>query len=360
MPPEDGPPVHLCVAAVRPERLSVSPKQLGASSLVLVVSERTQRPRAGAGLVPRLRRVVEEAAEQSESARWPRIDGPVAYASALSIERAQRFLPILAASRCRRSSRSRTRRCSSVRREDGATSSTPRRSRLAGSRPRSHRESFGPRPPRSRDSPSSGRRSRVRRGRAARIDTPPGLGQYSRSHPGRAKRTGGGPHVVRGRQESLDRLPATSPTRYSTRSPTSSTTARRCSKAPGCTRTAMGRPSSGSTSTSSASTTPARSTGWTCRCRWPSSRRPSSRPSGPTGTTSVTSGPSSIAASAPSASTRSTARSTMIAVSGGGANISAKRRSSRASTSACLPGTAWLPTPSRPWRRPPATTSIPP
>ncbi len=96
VPPEGVPPVHLCVAAVRPERLSwIAEKatELGASSLLLVVSERTQRPRAGAGLVPRLRRVVEEAAEQSESARWPKIDGPVAYASALSrFEGAQRFL----------------------------------------------------------------------------------------------------------------------------------------------------------------------------------------------------------------------------------------------------------------------------
>ena len=96
VPPEEVPPVHLCVAAVRPERLSwIAEKatELGASSLLLVVSERTQRPRAGTGLVPRLRRVVEEAAEQSESARWPRIDGPVAYASALSrFEECQRFL----------------------------------------------------------------------------------------------------------------------------------------------------------------------------------------------------------------------------------------------------------------------------
>ena len=86
VPPEDLPAVHLCVAAVRPERLAwIAEKatELGASSLVLVVSERTQRPRAGAGLVPRLRRVVEEAAEQSERARWPAIDGPVAFSSAL-------------------------------------------------------------------------------------------------------------------------------------------------------------------------------------------------------------------------------------------------------------------------------------
>ena len=90
------PAVHLCVAAVRPERLAwIAEKatELGAASLVLVVSERTQRQRAGASLVPRLRRVIEEAAEQSEQARWPRIDEPVAFASALTrVPAAQRFL----------------------------------------------------------------------------------------------------------------------------------------------------------------------------------------------------------------------------------------------------------------------------
>jgi 16S rRNA (uracil1498-N3)-methyltransferase len=88
-PSEPGPEpaIHLCVAAVRPERLAwIAEKatELGAASLLLVVSERTQRQRAGSTLVPRLRRVVEEAAEQSERSRWPRIDGPVAYASALT------------------------------------------------------------------------------------------------------------------------------------------------------------------------------------------------------------------------------------------------------------------------------------
>jgi 16S rRNA (uracil1498-N3)-methyltransferase len=93
---EGEPAVHLCVAAVRPERLAwIAEKatELGAASLVLVVSERTQRQRAGASLVPRLRRVVEEAAEQAERARWPRIEEPVAFASALTrVEAAQRFL----------------------------------------------------------------------------------------------------------------------------------------------------------------------------------------------------------------------------------------------------------------------------
>jgi 16S rRNA (uracil1498-N3)-methyltransferase len=90
------PPVHLCVAAVRPERLAwIAEKatELGAASLLLVVSERTQRPRAGPSLVPRLRRVVAEAAEQSERALWPRVEGPVAYETALArVDAPQRFL----------------------------------------------------------------------------------------------------------------------------------------------------------------------------------------------------------------------------------------------------------------------------
>ena len=84
----DGlPPLHLAVGAVRPERLAwIAEKatELGAESLWLVVSERTQRPRAGGAIVSRLQRVVEEAAEQSERARWPRIEGPVLLASVVS------------------------------------------------------------------------------------------------------------------------------------------------------------------------------------------------------------------------------------------------------------------------------------
>jgi 16S rRNA (uracil1498-N3)-methyltransferase len=99
-PPEGSgdaePPVHLCVAAVRPERLAwIAEKatELGAASLLLVVSERTQRPRAGPNLVPRLRRVVAEAAEQSERSRWPRVEGPVAFDAALArVDAPQRFL----------------------------------------------------------------------------------------------------------------------------------------------------------------------------------------------------------------------------------------------------------------------------
>jgi 16S rRNA (uracil1498-N3)-methyltransferase len=93
---EAGSPIHLCVAAVRPERLSwIAEKatELGAASLQLVVSERTQAPRAGAGVVPRLRRIIEEAAEQSDRARWPSVHGPVPFASALVREKPEhRFL----------------------------------------------------------------------------------------------------------------------------------------------------------------------------------------------------------------------------------------------------------------------------
>jgi 16S rRNA (uracil1498-N3)-methyltransferase len=93
---EELPPIHLGVAAVRPERLAwIAEKatELGAASLWLVASERTQGPRAGASVGPRLRRVVEEAAEQSERARWPLVDGPLDYGSVLArAEAAQRFL----------------------------------------------------------------------------------------------------------------------------------------------------------------------------------------------------------------------------------------------------------------------------
>ncbi len=86
---ESVPPIHLLVAAVRPERLSwIAEKatELGASLLTLVVTERTQRFRANAALVPRLERVVREAAKQAEAARWPRIAGPLTLAAALRDE----------------------------------------------------------------------------------------------------------------------------------------------------------------------------------------------------------------------------------------------------------------------------------
>jgi 16S rRNA (uracil1498-N3)-methyltransferase len=86
--PTDGlSPIHVLVAAVRSERLSwIAEKatELGAATLTIVVSERTQSERAGASLASRLKRVVEEAAKQSERARWPRVEGPVALARALA------------------------------------------------------------------------------------------------------------------------------------------------------------------------------------------------------------------------------------------------------------------------------------
>ncbi len=85
--PDPLPPIHLYVAAVHAERLSwIAEKatELGAATITLVVSERTQRQRAGESLMPRLSRVVEEAAKQAERARWPRLAGPVAYAAALA------------------------------------------------------------------------------------------------------------------------------------------------------------------------------------------------------------------------------------------------------------------------------------
>jgi 16S rRNA (uracil1498-N3)-methyltransferase len=86
-PPDPLPPIHLLVAAVRAERLSwIAEKatELGAATLTLVVSERTQAERARGSLAARLSRVIVEAAKQSEHARWPRVAGPVPYARALA------------------------------------------------------------------------------------------------------------------------------------------------------------------------------------------------------------------------------------------------------------------------------------
>jgi 16S rRNA (uracil1498-N3)-methyltransferase len=85
-------PIHLLVAAVRSERLSwIAEKatELGAARLTLVSSERTQSFRAKETLVPRLVRVVREAAKQAELARWPDIAGPVALREILRSEAAR-------------------------------------------------------------------------------------------------------------------------------------------------------------------------------------------------------------------------------------------------------------------------------
>lgn len=79
-------PITLAVAAVRSERLSwIAEKatELGARRIAIVASERTQRFRAGDALVPRLSRVVREAAKQAERASWPEIAGPLSLAEFL-------------------------------------------------------------------------------------------------------------------------------------------------------------------------------------------------------------------------------------------------------------------------------------
>lgn len=85
-------PVHLLVAAVRPERLAwIAEKatELGAARLTIVATQRTQRFRAGESLLPRLSRVVREAAKQCDGARWPAIGGPVALEDVLASENSE-------------------------------------------------------------------------------------------------------------------------------------------------------------------------------------------------------------------------------------------------------------------------------
>jgi 16S rRNA (uracil1498-N3)-methyltransferase len=85
--PESPAPILLGIAAVRAERLAwVAEKatELGAAGLVLVVTQRTQRFRAGAGVASRLGRVIREAAKQAERARWPSVRGPIGLSEALS------------------------------------------------------------------------------------------------------------------------------------------------------------------------------------------------------------------------------------------------------------------------------------
>ena len=91
-PADAAAPLHLLVAAVRSERLSwIAEKatELGAARLTLVVSARTQSFRAGGAVVPRLERLVREAAKQTESARWPAIAGPWPLARALAQEQSR-------------------------------------------------------------------------------------------------------------------------------------------------------------------------------------------------------------------------------------------------------------------------------
>lgn len=80
-------PVALFVAGLRAERLAwlvEKATELSAESVTLVASARTQSFRGSAAVRERLERVAREAAKQCESARWPRIEGPVALERALS------------------------------------------------------------------------------------------------------------------------------------------------------------------------------------------------------------------------------------------------------------------------------------
>jgi len=92
---EDLPQVTILVCGVRPERLDwIAEKatELGASRIVLVVSERVQSFRADPSRIARMEKVARAAAKQSESARWPEIAGPVDFERALSVSAANRFL----------------------------------------------------------------------------------------------------------------------------------------------------------------------------------------------------------------------------------------------------------------------------
>jgi 16S rRNA (uracil1498-N3)-methyltransferase len=94
-PSEEAPHVTILVCGVRPERLDwIAEKatELGASRIVLVVSERVQSFRAHPAGIARMEKVARAAAKQSESARWPEIAGPVDFTRALSVSAANRFL----------------------------------------------------------------------------------------------------------------------------------------------------------------------------------------------------------------------------------------------------------------------------
>jgi 16S rRNA (uracil1498-N3)-methyltransferase len=85
----------LLLSALRTERMAwVAEKatELSASRIVVVASERAQAFRSSQANVARLGRVAREAAKQCESARWPRIEGPVALEDVWREPAAHRFL----------------------------------------------------------------------------------------------------------------------------------------------------------------------------------------------------------------------------------------------------------------------------
>lgn len=87
-PVEDA-PIILFVAGLRAERLAwlaEKATELGAHRIILVVTDRTQSFRAAPGLIPRMTRVVREAAKQSERTRWPEMAGPIPLLEALAKE----------------------------------------------------------------------------------------------------------------------------------------------------------------------------------------------------------------------------------------------------------------------------------
>ncbi len=92
--PETGPAPSLFVAGVRSERLALIAEkatELGAARLVLVASDRAQTFRASSERAARMARVVREAAKQCARARWPEVEGPVAFAQALAAPAAHRL-----------------------------------------------------------------------------------------------------------------------------------------------------------------------------------------------------------------------------------------------------------------------------
>ena len=92
---DPAPPIHLLVAAVRPERLhwlAEKTAELGAATLTIVATEHTQPFRAREGLVERLRRIVRESAKQSRASRFTVVRGPVELRDALAVEAAARLL----------------------------------------------------------------------------------------------------------------------------------------------------------------------------------------------------------------------------------------------------------------------------